>query len=75
MSSDSTGAEFVSFHISIFHFCNSLALLSSLADPDDSPGDLNFDFHSNPPSFYISLTLSPNLDFAASEAMTDAALY
>lgn len=68
-------SEFVSFHISIFHFCSSPALLSSLADPDHCSGDLNFDFHSNLPSFSVSLTLSPNLDLAASEASTtDAAL-
>lgn len=73
-SSERDGAEFVSFHFSIFPFCDSMALLSSLADPDDCPGDLNFDFHSNLPSFYVSLTLSQTLDLPASEARTDAAL-
>lgn len=67
-SPESAGAEFVSFHVSIFHFCNSMALLSSLADPEDCPTDLNFDFHSNLSSFNVSLTLSQNLDLNASEA-------
>lgn len=58
------------FHFSFLQFH---ALLASLADPDDCPGDLNFDFHSNLPSFYVSLTLSQNLDCSASEAMTDGA--
>lgn len=49
-----------------------MALLSTLADPEDCSADLNYDFHSNLPSFYVSLPLYQNLDLTASEA--DAAL-